>query len=269
VPSPTAVTWPARRVRQAEGMRMAFSSTWQNSFMLLADGTVWQLPGDRVTSGPSATHTAVQVPGLYDITALSQGHGKPHAIRSDGSVWAIATLISSEPAYFQPYATVVAGLANVRRVVCGTDHCLALLADGTLRAWGLGTRGQLGHGVAATSSVPVVVSGLSNVTHIAVASSFGASLARTADGKVYSWGAGELSGRLRAGTASSAPADATLPLEVTGLAGTSEIACSPSHCVARHTDGSVRGWGANGSRQLGVTGDFSQTPVQVPGIALN
>jgi alpha-tubulin suppressor-like RCC1 family protein len=269
VPSPTAITWPARRVRQAEGMRMANSSTLQNGFMLLADGTVWQLPGDKVTAGASATHTAVQVPGLYDITALSQGHGRPHAIRSDGSVWAIGTLISSEPAFFQPFGTAVAGLANVRRINCGTDHCLALLTDGTLRAWGQGTRGQLGHGVAATSSAPVAVNGLSNVTHIAVASSFGASLARTADGKVYSWGAGELSGRLRAGTASSAPADATSPVEITGLAGSSEIACSTSHCVARHIDGTVRGWGANGSRQLGVNGDFFQIPVQVPGIALN
>lgn len=268
VDAPVAVSWPVRRVRQAEAGLKPYSSA-RNSFMLLADGTVWQLPGDRVTSGSSATHTAVQVPGLYDITMLAEGHGATYAVRSDGSVWSIGVVFGSEPGYAAPYASAFEGLSGVRRINCGTDHCLALLADGTLRAWGQGTRGQLGQGAAVSSSTPVVVTGLSGVTHIAVTSFYGSSFARTADGKVYSWGAGELSGRVRSGTTNGVPADALTPVEVTSLAGSTEVACSPGHCLARQADGSVWGWGGNGSGQLGVSGASSQAPVQATGINLN
>jgi alpha-tubulin suppressor-like RCC1 family protein len=116
----------------------------------------------------------------------------------------------------------------------------------------------------------VVVGGLTNVTHIAVSSSFGASFARTADGKVYSWGAGELSGRALAGTTAGVPADALLPLEIAALAGSAEVACSTGHCVARRNDGNVWAWGSNASGQLGVAAISSaQTPVRTTGINLN
>jgi len=70
---------------------------------------------------------------------------------------------------------VPAGLTNVTAIAAGGYHCLALTADGTVKAWGDNTYGQ--------SSVPV---GLSNVT--AISGGYYHSLALKSDETVVVWG---------------------------------------------------------------------------------
>ena len=61
----------------------------------------------------------------------------------------------------------VSGLQYVTAVAAGGRHSLALMADGTVMAWGNNSSGQLGDGTTTLRSVPVQVSALSGVKAIA------------------------------------------------------------------------------------------------------
>ena len=61
----------------------------------------------------------------------------------------------------------VTGLGNVTAIAGGSDHSLALLADGTVMAWGHNEQGQLGDGTTTQRLTPVAVTGVSNVMGIA------------------------------------------------------------------------------------------------------
>jgi alpha-tubulin suppressor-like RCC1 family protein len=52
-------------------------------------------------------------------------------------------------------------------VAAGLAHSLALLDDGTVRAWGVNGVGQLGDGTTDFRSTPVPVVGLTNVRAVA------------------------------------------------------------------------------------------------------
>jgi hypothetical protein len=269
--SPVALSWP-RPVLALEAGTRPFDNV-PFLFALLDDGTVWHMPGDRTIGTSDIVYAAARVPGLADIVALGGGHGLAYAVRRDGTLHQLTMFntIGSGASWFRVTPTQVAGLSDVAQVSCGVRHCLALLRDGTLRAWGEGRSGELGHGVAISSGTPVVVQGLTGVTHIAVTSVFGASLARTADGRVWSWGSGELSARpsVRSGAFTFPPPDVSVPTEVPSLAGALEIACSDRHCAARRSNGTVWTWGNNLYGQLGNGTLPAQEPVQALGINLN
>ena len=61
----------------------------------------------------------------------------------------------------------MAGIATATAVAAGSAHSLARLADGTVRAWGDNTKGQLGDGTTNGSTAPVTVLGLQGVDKIA------------------------------------------------------------------------------------------------------
>ena len=65
-------------------------------------------------------------------------------------------------------------------------HSLALMANGTARAWGRNAEGQLGDGTTTQRNSPVAVATLTNA--IAIAAGQDHSLALLADGTVRAWG---------------------------------------------------------------------------------
>ncbi len=78
------------------------------------------------------------------------------------------------------------GLHDAVQVSAGSFHSLAVLADGTLRAWGVGSAGRLGDGGTTDRLTPVRVVGLDGVSS---ASGGGAhSLAMRTDGTLWAWG---------------------------------------------------------------------------------
>jgi alpha-tubulin suppressor-like RCC1 family protein len=83
----------------------------------------------------------------------------------------------------------VLGLSNITSVDAGYHFSIALLSDGTLRAWGGNDKGQLGDGTREETGTPAEVVGLKEVTQVAVGGLH--DLALLKNGTVWSWGAAE------------------------------------------------------------------------------
>ena len=116
-------------------------------------------------------------------------------VRADGALWSWGSNTFgalgrglSDPASV-PAPAQVTTLSNVVDVACGGSHALALLRDGSVRAWGLNAYGQLGDGTRTSRSTPVSVTGLTDVVAIG-AGEFG-SYALRRDGTLWRTGAVE------------------------------------------------------------------------------
>jgi alpha-tubulin suppressor-like RCC1 family protein len=61
----------------------------------------------------------------------------------------------------------VGGITTATQLAAGESHSLAVLANGSVMAWGSNSNGQLGNGTTTDSPTPVQVSGISTATHVA------------------------------------------------------------------------------------------------------
>ena len=136
-------------------------------------------------------------------------------------------------------------LTGVTAVAAGEWHTVALLGDGTLRAWGVNDDGQLGDGTggfATHSATPVRVVDPTDPTGFltgvtAVAAGRRHTVAVLGDGTVRAWGRNP-DGQLGDGTGgfgaySATPVQVVDPTDPTGLlTGVTAVAAGDSHTVA-------------------------------------
>jgi hypothetical protein len=79
---------------------------------------------------------------------------------------------TTPPCYCVPLPTPVIGLSSPRQVTAGGEHAVALLADGTMAAWGDDSYGELGNGPAAGDvTIPAPVPGVSGASEAAAGES--------------------------------------------------------------------------------------------------
>ncbi|HWJ49538.1 MAG TPA: IPT/TIG domain-containing protein, partial [Solirubrobacteraceae bacterium] len=163
---------------------------------------------------------------------------------------------------FSDVPVTVTGLRFVASVAAGGRHSLALLAGGTVDAWGDNEYGQLGAPRSViTSNVPIPVPGLTGVKAISAGANH--SLALLTNGTVMAWG-GDESGQLGIGAIREGE---EVPTAVKGLTGVQAVSAGASHSLALLTNGTVMAWGDDESGQLG-TGNLksSTVPVAVKGL---
>jgi alpha-tubulin suppressor-like RCC1 family protein len=166
-----------------------------------------------------------------------------------------------------PVRTPVAvkGLSGVTAIGLGSSHACALLADTSVKCWGI-TSYRWGN-EEGNSSTPVAVKGLSGVTAITIGGSH--SCALLADTSVKCWGEND-EGELGTGYRwENEERYSFPPAAVKGLSGVTAIATGARHSCALLADTSVKCWGANYLASLGndTHGERSLVPVAVKGLS--
>jgi alpha-tubulin suppressor-like RCC1 family protein len=159
---------------------------------------------------------------------------------------------------FQTSPVAVLGLTNITAIADGYHWSLALLADGTARAWGGNFKGQLGDGTRQDSKVPMTVSGLSEVRSLSATGAH--ALALLKNGTVFTWGAAEYGqrGNGESGFESEAkernpnlpPRD--IPAMVPGLEHVTAISSSDGVDFALLENGTLMAWGEDAFGILGL-----------------
>jgi alpha-tubulin suppressor-like RCC1 family protein len=157
-----------------------------------------------------------------------------------------------------PYPVRIPGLSGVIAVAAGGSHSLALLKDGTVRAWGQNRRGQLGDGTTVNRNTPVAVTGVAGAVAIVAGSEISGAL--LGDGTVMAWGHGN-GGLGRKVFKLDAPHPT--PAAVAGVGGIRALACGESHMLAITAAGTVVSWGSN---LVGEVGHAGELPAPVPGL---
>lgn len=142
----------------------------------------------------------------------------------------------------------VPGIAGATKAAAGGRHSLAVLGDGTVRAWGSNSGGQLGNGTTTSSSSPVPVSGLTSV--IAVSGGSEHSLAVRSNGAIWGFGRNNY-GQLGTGTTSANPV--TIPALSQSLGGFVAVSAGGTHSLGLMANGGVSSAGRNNYGQLGYS----------------
>jgi alpha-tubulin suppressor-like RCC1 family protein len=184
------------------------------------------------SAGTATTSAATLTVASNNYKALAWGQNLSHQLGNESA-------LADFPVPVEPK-----GLHFVAQVAAGGRHSLALLADGTVSAWGNDEYDQIGDGGGVAQEVPVAVAGLSNVKAIAAGANH--SLALLKDGTVRAWGNDE-SGQLGNGTTKESEGLVT----VKGLTGVKAIAAGGSHSLALLANGTVMAWGNDETGQLG------------------
>jgi alpha-tubulin suppressor-like RCC1 family protein len=139
---------------------------------------------------------------------------------------------------FVPYPVRIPGLTDVVAISTGDMHSLALLKDGTVRAWGQNKYGQIGDGSTVNRNTPTPVPGVRNV--VSIAATGYSSVAVLSDGTVMEWGAtyGNLT-------------PPRPPALLAGARGIRSVAGGDAHVVALTQTNAVMTWGDDAHYQTG------------------
>jgi len=269
-----------------------------NGLAVMADGTArsW---GKNVTGalGNGTTEerwVAGVVPGLANVVELAAGEYHVLALLADGRVMAwggngagqlgLGSPSGPQDCGGDPCSTTpvaVPGITNAVAVAASEETSFALLADGTVLAWGYDAYGDVGDGAGVGTGcfcvpTPVTVPGVSRA--IAIDGDQNSAIALIADGSVMTWGKNS-EGQAGNGTQTLTGCECSAPGVVTGISTAIAVSVGDYADFALLANGTVMGWGDNSDGGL-ATGSFegpevcdgpadfgcSRTPIPVGGL---
>lgn len=204
-------------------------------------------------SAPPANHrqlTPVRSPAPTGVASVAAGLDHSVFLTSGGSVYQCGEEPGGSTTHDTPSQVTFGAGVTIAAIAAGDAFGVALVGDGTVRAWGRNAAGQLGNGTTTDSTSPVTVSGLTGVTAIAAGREH--ALALKDDKTVWAWGS-NVDGQLGDG---STAAFASSPVQVktaaaTNLADVTVIGAGGYHSLAVTGAGTLKSWGLNSDGQLG------------------
>lgn len=261
---------------------------WYHSLALKSDGTVWSWglnrDGQLGDGSRIERRTAVRVRELSNVKFIAAGVEFSAAITRDGSLWMWGRNTRGQLGNGNRESQAIPQrvldqdgnpLRGVAMVSLGSQHALALTADGRAWAWGSNASGQLGdrsrlrQDILAARPIREVNVGGSTIDAPlcqAVASGYEHSLLLTRNGQLFSCGNNTL-GQLGDGTEEDQ--STFRPVIIDGGANiprTVSIGAGAAHSVALGSDGLLRTWGWNAR---GTLGDATLTNRSKPVIVHN
>jgi alpha-tubulin suppressor-like RCC1 family protein len=256
-----AAATPAAAVQISAGGGASAAVLANGQIATWGDNTFGQL---GLGPGPAMKTVPTVVPGLAGMAQVAMGYSFALALDSAGTVWSwgsnpygeLGNGTTSSAQASNPTPVPVPGLAGVIQVSAGEDYSLALMANGTVWAWGRNDRGQLGDRTTVSRNRPEQIPGLSGITRISAGIS--TSYAIGAGGTLLAWG-DNYHGLLGNGTTSGF---ATAPTVVPGITGVTAVSSGVQEALA--IAGSSRALWAWGSNGLGESGDGTTTAHFVP-----
>jgi alpha-tubulin suppressor-like RCC1 family protein len=242
----------------------AMSGQFWHNLALTMDGHVYgwgyNFDGQLGDGSQNDRFRPVPITSLTNIAAVSTGVYHSAVLTADGQVFTfgnnsnfrslgVGDSITSSLVPIQ-----VTGLPAITAITAGFYHTLALTADGHVFAWGSNLYGQIGIGTTDEfAPTPVQVPGLSDIVAVSAGSYFSTATAR--DGRVFVWGR-NASDEWPLGIGGTS--DVRSPVENPALSG-STVNAGYYGGFAQKPDGTLLGWGINGSGQVG-TGDKTTLP---------
>ena len=237
-----------------------------NEFAQLGSGTdIDERPRPGLVAGLPGPAGGIAAGAEHAVVAMADGSAAAWGYNNRGQVGDGTTQMRYGPVQVDG----IGPGAGVVDVAAGFYHSLALLADGTVLAWGDNEWGQLGDGTTTNRSTPVQVSGLGPGSGVvAVAAGLWHSLALKADGTVLAWGDND-SGQVGASFGLYADNRRASPVQVSGLgpgSGVIDIDGGGNVSLAAKSDGSALAWGMGsyGRRCDGSWGGPSSEPTTIP-----
>jgi alpha-tubulin suppressor-like RCC1 family protein len=158
------------------------------------------------------------------------------------------------------YVTALFGRV-ITSITAGGGHTLALDDCGFCWSWGIGGRGQLGHGDFTDRVAPRHVESLTGQRCVGAAAGFAHSLVLVDDGNVYAWGWNRM-GELGVGSFDACSSPSLVALRQVLL-----VACGGAHSLFVTSNGDTFGCGCNSCGQLGIGSQSDcSSPTQLPAL---
>jgi len=267
------------RVSGIDDVVLARSGAHWNSngrvLALLDDGTLrsWGDNGYGALGDGSTLNkrTPVEVVGLTGVVDVAVGEYHSLALTEEGTVYAWGSNSDGELGQIASVTAssipiLVPGLSGIVAIAAGTQHSVALKADGTLMVWGDNSGRQLGNGIGPDSFTPIAVQELpAGPAILSVDTSWNNTSVLLDDGSIWIWPnrAGFFSNDV---SGTNSPDPDGYPSQVdqtTGLTNAVAMALGSSVATALNADGSVYQWGS-----IAISNGSSTTqtlPVEISG----